>query len=1516
MINPIKIAKQFYLRGFKEQLVTAFLLGIFITAAISTYLITTFSSDRVEERVESEGFQITRDFAERNILALLYFSDEAAKTNVEAIQNFTDVEGVAVFDFEKKSLVADGKDTFSEDSLTNQWPNQIKLVSETKDAWYFVSPVFAQGDEPSIAELPFIDEVQEREHLGYVRVRVSKASLHALEQRIFNINILISLILSAILVIVLFSITDRVIKPLKELADFMREAEEGNMSIRAKMWGPKDITEMQSAFNTMIKALGDRENNLETARQAALQYAHAKGEFAANVSHELRTPLNGIIGMLDILQDTKLGPKQKEYVNVAQDSSDALLSLIDDVLSFSRMDAGRTEADHEQFNLRELLDDIISILTGQAASKDLDLAYLISNDVPSHLKGDVSRIRQLLINLGGNAVKFTEKGEIGFHVHNVENESGYLTLRFEVSDTGVGVTQEAQNKIFEAFQQADASTTKKFGGTGLGLAICKQLVESMHGKIGVESAGTKGSIFWFEIPFSEMPSNSYTFDIRHSTASGLRILVIDDSEVVRANMQQTFENWGAYVVCAKDSDEALYLLRQANDRKRPFDISFVDELMGESNGIELIRSITKDVKISPMKLILMTNQSNPEAFVERFREIDSYVKKPLRQSNVFNCIADMINMPVEHITDKNEIAPGAKDIPNFNATILVVEDNRANQQVAEAMLERLGIRCSIANNGIEALKLLEQAKYDAIFMDCNMPQMDGYEATNQIRKLDSEVSQTPIIAMTANVMKGDREKCIQAGMNDYTKKPLKLDKLIEKLSRWVEVVEATDLEGAESKKEVGFETDTNLTMINHEVLSDTAQQTAIDAKVVEILRENVGNGFNDMVQVYIDDMEILLRSLEKSVVDNDASSLRHYAHSIKGSSSNFGATRLVYFARKLEEIGKNDTVEGAHDLIQAIFPQAALVIAELKKEIGDNKIDTLLMQKDVERILIADDDRSMRVALQNVLVNDGYEIESVSDGVEVVKRCEKNMPSLILLDALMPNMNGFDACKKIRMLAGGKHVPILIVTALEDEGSIEQAFDSGATDFIPKPVHFAVMRQRVSRLLKASRAEVHVRELAYNDSLTGLPNRTMFIDQMNKLIKKVRPQSQMLAVLFLDLDRFKNVNDTLGHNVGDMLLKQVAERILSCVRSVDTVSRLGGDEFTLALDGIEDSSVVANIADKICKRVGESYSFSGKEVYVTASIGISLHPNDGEDIGELMKRADTAMFKAKERGDSYLFYEPEMEAVVTNKVEIEQDLRHSLDREELDVYYQPKYNLETTEVMGIEALVRWNHPEKGLVGPNDFIPLAEETGLISEVGLWVLISSCVQVQSWIDKGYKPIPVSVNLSGRQLENGKITSQVAQVLTESGLKPEYLELEITESIIMKHPEEVISILQQLKAMGIKLSIDDFGTGYSSLNYLRKFPIDLLKIDKAFVRDIETNNEDRLIVKGIIALAKSLNLEVLAEGVETGEQQKLLEEEGCDYIQGFYIGKPMKSEEFEAEFLSANNKSNIKHISHYRK
>ena len=986
--------------GFKEQLIAIFVIGIIASAAISTYLISSFSANSVKQKLETEGLQITKDFADRNTLTLLYLSKESAKESVQAIKNFPDVTGVGVFDFNKNPLIKDGNDTFP--GGEEYWPTELELIKETDNAWYYVSPVYVHGADPEIAELPFVEGVDEKELIGYVRVYVSKDTLHGLVRSIFQVNIFVTLVLSALLVFILLPITDRVIKPLKQLSGYMREAEEGNLQVRAPIWGNHEITAMQGAFNTMMTSLADREEKLESARNAALQYAHAKGEFAANVSHELRTPLNGILGMLEILKETDLSPKQHEYASVAHDSGNTLLELIDDILNFSKIDAGKVEIDHESFNLRELLDDIVGVLTGQASSKDLDIAYVVNKDVPSQISGDASRIRQLLINLGGNAIKFTEKGEVGFRVHNVTNGGELLRLRFEVTDTGLGISEEAQSKVFEAFQQADASTTKHFGGTGLGLAICRQLVETMNGVIGVDSSPGEGSTFWFELPFKDSISRSNHSQLTQKAASGLRVFVADDSEIIRNNMQQTFEIWGAHVECANKGSDAIEILRNASKSKQSFNVAFIDELMPDINGIELIRSIAKDEHIEPLKLVLMTNQKNPETFVDRFREIDTYIKKPIRQSNIYNCIAEQIDSPIEEFEQRTQRKSATtKELPHFNATILVVEDNRANQQVAQAMLERLGCKSSIASNGIEALKLLESTRYDAVFMDCNMPEMDGYETTQHVRQLKSDVSQIPIIAMTANVLEGDREKCIEAGMNDYAKKPLKLDTLISVLARWL---------SQSTEKEEEHET-VNTYMGNRNGV-DTEEVDSIHRTVIMTLREDVGDAFNDMVEVYIEDMGILLRSLEKSVIENNASTLTHYAHTIKGSSANFGADRLAQIAKKLEDMGRKNKIEGAEELVQILFTEADLVINELKKELNLHKDDTLLTKRDVERILIADDDRSMRVALQNVLVADGYEIEVVSDGIDAVSRCEKNMPDLILLDALMPNLNGFEACKK------------------------------------------------------------------------------------------------------------------------------------------------------------------------------------------------------------------------------------------------------------------------------------------------------------------------------------------------------------------------------------------------------------------------------------------------------------------------------------------------------------------------
>jgi diguanylate cyclase (GGDEF)-like protein len=1506
ILNNIK--KIFLPSDFRRQLLSVLVIGILLTTFISTFFISGFTSKAVSEYLLLQGKNITENFASQTILGLLVGNPDNIEQAINATLNLPDIEGLGVYDASRKPLVELGKGTLDEDHAL--WDTGSGVVKETPDDWYFLAPVYYM---PELDE-GFFDEVIEKELIGYVRVVQSKASLNQLVASIRNANLLISLTLAVAVLVLLLLITQQVTSPLNALMKLMHKTQEGTYE-HARLAGPSDIRDMQTAFNLMIESLQDREEQLEQARDAALQLARVKGDFAANVSHELRTPLNGILGMLELLSETGLSSKQSEYVNIATNSSDALLALIDDILDFSKIDSGKMIVQPEKFNLRELLDEVVSIMATQTQSKNLDMAHLIAYSVPMYLVGDARRIRQLLLNLCGNAIKFTENGEISIHVKREETDDDQLHLRFEVRDSGIGISAEAKDKIFEAFSQADESTTRKYGGTGLGLAICQQLVKVLGGEIGVESEAGKGSTFWFVLPMEASEQMEPAEPNHVSGSMDLKVLVVDDSEVVHFNIMQTLERWGAQVECADNSESAFLKLRHATHARKPFDIALIDEIMPSGNGIELMRDISRNSEIEPLKLVLMTNQAHAESFMERFPEIDSYIQKPVLQSSLFDCISTAMKGSINPVNPLYTVKEQEEFDAN-NASVLVVEDNNANQQVAIGMLERLGCVVSVADNGIEAVNQVSRNRFDIILMDCNMPIMDGYEATTEIRKMDGSISHIPVIAMTANVQDGERQKCMQVGMNDYLSKPIKLQKLKEMLIRW--------LPDNESHADLLSTTQQELEALpEHNLLEPTDYSSSgpIDEERIAELRESVSTAFGQMIEAYLEDLPDLTSSLEEAVNNKDYEQTQHFAHSIKGSSKNFGAVELAEVAKELEDLARAQNLHDAHALVIAVFEETQRVTEYLSKLVKPEEMNieqnNAHANEELQSILIADDDRSMRLALMNVLDADGYELHEVSNGAEAYQYCKKNLPDLVLLDAMMPEMDGFDACQKIRNLKNANHLPILIVTALDDDDSVERAFKVGATDYLPKPVHFAVLRQRISRLLHTARVEKHVRHLAFTDPLTGLPNRTTLSTHLEGLLSKVRAEDEMLAMLFLDLDRFKLVNDTLGHSVGDLLLKAVADRLQRCIRGGDMVARLGGDEFTVIIDRAKSKESVARIAQTICDSLNQPFSFSGQEIFVSTSIGISLYPRDGEDIGELMKHADTAMFRAKETGVNYFFYESNMEAEVLRKVEIEADLRRIVTRDEIDVYYQPKADVNSRSIVGMEALVRWNHPQKGLITPAEFIPLAEETGLINEIGLWVMITACLQAQTWLTEGYKRLTVAVNLSGIQLQRGNVIRQVEQVLEETQIDPAMLELEITESTIMSNPERVIDILKKLKDIGVRLAVDDFGTGYSSLNYLKKFPIDELKIDAAFVKDVETNSDDRAIIKSIIALAKTMKLKVVAEGVETRKQEEILKDFGCDYIQGYYIGRPLCGEDFERQILNNQKavRGSVQDLSDYR-
>ncbi len=428
---------------------------------------------------------------------------------------------------------------------------------------------------------------------------------------------------------------------------------------------------------------------------------------------------------------------------------------------------------------------------------------------------------------------------------------------------------------------------------------------------------------------------------------------------------------------------------------------------------------------------------------------------------------------------------------------------------------------------------------------------------------------------------------------------------------------------------------------------------------------------------------------------------------------------------------------------------------------------------------------------------------------------------------------------------------------------------------------------------------------ATHDVLTGLPNRNLLLDRLNQAIVIAKRDHLKVIVIFIDLDSFKFINDALGHSIGDKLLKKVALRFKTLLRASDTLARIGGDEFVIILPGIENINHVINLLERVLESVAQPYKINKHEVNVTCSIGFSFFPENGRDSETLLKNADTAMYQAKEKGkNTFQFYTGEMHTQVRKRLEIENGLRHALVNNEFILEYQPKLDLKTNLLIGIEALVRWQHPAGGIILPNEFIPIAEDTGLIIPLGEWVLKTACAQNKAWQDEGFSPLCISVNLSARQCKEKDLFKTIKEILDETGLEPQFLELELTESLAMSNPLEFIKLLTQFKELGIKMSIDDFGTGYSSLNYLRQFPVNCLKIDQSFISELETKNDDLSIVKAIVSLGHSLSMKVIAEGVETKEQLLKLQENNCDEIQGFYLSRPISPKKF-AEFMKTNMK-----------
>ncbi|WP_456448844.1 EAL domain-containing protein [Thiolapillus sp.] len=962
--------------------------------------------------------------------------------------------------------------------------------------------------------------------------------------------------------------------------------------------------------------------------------------------------------------------------------------------------------------------------------------------------------------------------------------------------------------------------------------------------------------------------------------------------------------------------------------------------------------------------------------------------------------------------DKNPPQTGLEKqhMSGGTAKILLAEDNKVSQQIATVMLNSLGYDLDIVCNGEGAVQAFSREDYSLILMDYRMPGINGLEATTRIREMEEAagISPTPILALTASDDEKTRNACLTAGMDDFLHKPLKKPDLIRKLTHWLQIKEC-DLRS--SREQLAITEASN----NREIL---------DGRAIERLREldqDTGNAILDrtithFLQQAPKDMSAIREALRR----RDRKKLGFLAHNLKYYSATLGANELAHDCRTLEKLSQagkwEELVELARKMDSSLKPAADALRRILQKHPGLNQeTRPYSSQPSREKLLLVDDDPVFRQTTSDVLSVAGYKVLEASHGTEALSMALRHQPDLLLLDAVMENMDGFEVCTRLLKFPSLSDTPVIMVTGLDNNESVEKAYAAGASGFVIKPVNYPLLMQHIRFQLRASQnakklkenqekllsaqrmaglgywrwdsrsdsleisenlsamlnlpaeeqqysldrylAHVHskdrnylrsaiiattagdtmepfnyrlvvkgrsnitvhqelgmapnstqvllgtvqditqkqaterrMHQLAYSDELTGLASRTCFYEYMNDTIHSARKHHQKFALLCLDLDGFKDINDSLGHDVGDQLLKAVAQRLQSVVRETDFIARISGDEFFILVNQVHQQRDAEEVASRSLSVINRPVNLASGELRPRCSIGIARYPEDGQDLNSLLKAADSAMYAAKKQGrHRYVFYEKTHTREAEERLRVEQELRRAIELDQLTLHYQPQIDLKNGKMLGVEALIRWQHPERGLVPPGQFIDMAEQIGMIRSIGDWVLRTACHQVASWKESGMQELRMAVNISPLHFNDPSLLPTVEAILADTGLSPSSLELEITENVVQT-TENNAGIFQKLRDLGVRISIDDFGTGYSSLSSLKSLPIDCLKIDRVFISNMFADANSAILLRSIVDLAHALGYVVVAEGVEHHQEVEVLQETECDLVQGYLFSRPV--------------------------
>jgi len=869
--------------GFQRQLMLIASISILGLAVFSALMNAREANVRMRDYFAGQGLRIAENLARQSTLALLFHAQENAHEVVSTTLAFPDVSAVQIIDAQQHLLLnqsAAGQPLLP--APGKALPNRASLVSEDSNSWLFAAPVFGGQAETS----PLDPQEIHLQIQGYVQVQIAKNTLNRLTSSLLLGNLVLTLSFAVLVLGVGRLLTRHMIRPLNALSALMGRAEAGESGMRARPSGPRDLIDMAHAFNQMMTVLEQRESELKESRDAAINLAQLKAQFAATVSHEVRTPLNGVVGMLDMLRETRLSMRQQELVDVAWNSSNTLIELINNILDFSKLEAGKLTLEPNTFDLPALLDQVIELLQPQASQKGLQLGWQGAADLPRYLTGDALRLRQILLNLIGNAIKFTERGEVAVSL-GVSSDALPMRLHCSVRDTGIGMSADVCQRLFHAYVQPETGTTRRYGGTGLGLAICKQLVELLGGHISVQSTPGQGS--------------SFSFDMLCQPASA----------------------------------------PVAND--------------------VALAAVAPVAAPAPRPLI--------DGAAPRFR-------------------------------------------------VLVAEDNRTNQMVAAGMLALNDCSCVFAADGAEAVRAAAREQFDLILMDCSMPEMDGYEATAHIRLAElASGRRTPLLAMTANTQSGDAEKCLAAGMDDYLAKPITLVELRRKLEKWLPLQASAAVPPASMT---------------------SAAPCPVNRSIYEPLCQVLGDSLAQAIDPYLEDAPRCIDDIEQAMVAGDYVLARERAHTLKGASANLGAETLAQLAMQVEQHAARGEGQQLQPLVAPLRNEYAALAEFLRAQLNVIAPSFQYQDDSLAQVLIVDDDRSTRRTLRHTLQRDGFHVEEAGDGAQALAMLATFQPDVILMDAMMPVMDGFTACARMQQLPQGAEIPVLMITALQDNASVEK----------------------------------------------------------------------------------------------------------------------------------------------------------------------------------------------------------------------------------------------------------------------------------------------------------------------------------------------------------------------------------------------------------------------------------------------------------------------------------------------